>query len=265
MPLLMGVVNVTPDSFSDGGAHDAPDEAVAHGLALLDEGADWLDIGGMSTRPGSKPVPPAEEAERVVPVLRGLSRARPEVPLSVDTSRASVARAALDAGATIVNDVSALADPDMPLLCAEREASVVLMHLRGAPETMQADTVYDDLVSEVEAFLLRRVGLALAAGIRADRILLDPGLGFGKALLDNPRLVQAVPRLAALGYPVLVGASRKQFIGALTGVRVARERVHGSVGAALAAAHAGAAVLRVHDVAATRQALQVFWACRVPE
>ncbi len=259
-PRILGIVNVTPDSFSDGGAFLDPNAAVAHGIRLLAEGADWLDVGGESTRPGAAGVSTEEEAARVVPVIAGLLRQCPEAVISVDTSKAVVAARALEAGARIVNDVSALGDPEMGPLCARAGATVVLMHRRGTPATMQADTTYEDLVGEVEHFLRQRAEAARAWGIAAERILLDPGLGFGKAPADNPALIAAVPRLRRLGYPMLIGASRKRFIGGLTGVTEAAERVHGSVGAALAAAAKGADVLRVHDVAATRQALTVFQA-----
>lgn len=256
-------MNVTPDSFSDGGAFLDPRVAVEHGLRLLDEGADWLDIGGESTRPGAAPVDAAEELRRVLPVVEGLARARPDAVLSIDTAKAAVARAALDAGARVVNDVTALRDPDMAAACVAAEATVVLMHLRGDPLTMQRDTRYADLVGEVVAGLQARVAVARAAGIRADRIWVDPGLGFGKAPADNPRLVAATARIAAeTGCPVLVGASRKRFVGELTGVQRAADRVYGSIGAALAASAAGASAVRVHDVGATRQALTVYNACQ---
>jgi dihydropteroate synthase len=255
--LVMGIVNTTPDSFSDGGRYLAPEAAVAHGLRLLDEGADLLDIGGESTRPGAAPVSPADQKRRVIPVIEGILTARPDTVVSVDTASAAVAEAGLDAGARWVNDVTALGDPDMAPLCAERGCELVLMHMRGEPRTMQRDTVYDDLVGEVITFLGERVARAVAAGVDRDRIVLDPGLGFGKAPTDNPRLIAAVPRLRQGGHRVLIGASRKRFVGALTGVEQPADRVYGSVGAALAAASLGADVLRVHDVAATVQALAV--------
>lgn len=261
MPVVVGVVNVTPDSFSDGGRWLDPEAAVAQGARLFDEGASWLDIGGESTRPGAAPVDEAEEIARVVPVIRGLRLARPEAVLSIDTRHTAVAAAALDAGATVVNDVAALAAPGMIDLCARAGCTVVLMHMRGTPRTMQADTSYQALIDEVSGFLTERIEAAVSGGIAAARIVVDPGLGFGKAPADNPRLIAAVPRFAALGHPVLIGASRKRFIGELTGVTDAGGRVHGSVGAALAASAHGAHFLRVHDVAATIQALRVFHAC----
>jgi dihydropteroate synthase len=260
-PLVQGIVNVTPDSFSDGGAYLAVASAVAHGVALWAEGADWLDVGGESTRPGADEVPAEVERARVVPVLEGLRRALPGAVLSVDTRKATVAEAALAAGASVVNDVSGFGDPAMGEVVAAAGAHWVLMHARGTPATMQHDTRYDDLEGEVIASLAAAAERAVGAGVPRDRLLLDPGLGFGKAPADNPRLVAALPRLRALGLPVLVGASRKRFIGEITGVAAPSERVHGSVGAALAAAAQGAAVVRVHDVRATVEALAVFAAC----
>jgi dihydropteroate synthase len=258
----MGIVNVTPDSFSDGGRYLAVTDAIAHGLRLWEEGADVLDVGGESTRPGAEPVDLDDEITRVVPVIAGLRERLPEATISVDTRRSAVAAAALGAGATLVNDVSGGVDPAMLPLVAARGASVVLMHLRGTPATMQQHTTYDDLVADVVAWLGARVRVAVEAGVRRERILLDPGLGFGKAVDDNPRLFATIPLLRASGLPVLVGASRKGFVGRLTGVEVAADRVHGSVGAALAAVQRGTDVVRVHDVAATIQALRVYLACR---
>jgi dihydropteroate synthase len=262
-PLVMGVVNVTPDSFSDGGRFFDPAAAVAHGERLWAEGADWLDVGGESTRPGSAPVPPAEQIRRVVPVIAALA-ARSRAPLSVDTTSAEVAAAALEAGATVINDVSGLGDPGMAPLAARAGATLVVMHLRGTPADMQRDTAYADLVGEVTAHLRARAAVAVAAGVAPERVIVDPGLGFGKAPLDNPRLVAAVPAIRALGHRVLIGGSRKAFVGRLTGVAAAEDRVHGSVGVALAAAALGADVIRVHDVAATVQALTTFLACLPP-
>ena len=259
---LLGVVNVTPDSFSDGGRWLDPGAAVAHATTLLDEGADAVDVGGESTRPGSGGVSLDEELRRVIPVIRGILAARPGAVVSVDTSKAAVARAALDVGATWVNDVTGLGDPDMAGVCARAGANLVVMHLRGTPATMQDDTRYADLVGEVADQLRQRARQAEAAGVARERIVVDPGLGFGKDPLDNPALIAAVPRFKALGYPVMIGASRKGFVGRLTGVTQAADRVFGSVGAALAAAEAGADWLRVHDVRATREALVVFEACR---
>ncbi len=261
LPTLVGIVNVTPDSFSDGGRFLDPGAAVAHGERLVAEGAGWLDVGGESTRPGALPVPPEEQVRRVVPVLAALARALPGTTLSIDTTSPEVADRALEAGATVVNDVSGLADPELARVVARRRAGLVVMHTRGTPATMQRDTAYADLVGEVEAFLRERTDLARALGVAADRIVVDPGVGFGKAPLDNPALVAAVPRLRALGYPVLIGASRKGFVGRLTGVARPEDRVAGSIGAALAAAALGADLLRVHDVRPTRDALVVYAAC----
>lgn len=256
----MGIVNATPDSFSDGGRFLDPERAVLHALSLLEQGATWVDVGGESTRPGATPVSKAEELRRVVPVIEGVLRERPDAWVSVDTTKPAVAAAAIRAGAKMVNDVSALAAPGMASLCAEAGVDVVLMHMRGAPRTMQADTRYTDLVGEIIRFLRQRAEVAVAAGVLRDRITVDPGLGFGKAWEDNPRLIAEVPRLKELGYPVLIGASRKRFVGALTGVDRPEDRVAGSIGAALAAARAGADLIRVHDVGPTREALVVFMA-----
>ncbi len=258
MSALMGIVNVTPDSFSDGGQFDSARLGIEHALTLLDQGADIIDVGGESTRPGAQAVSAEVEVARVLPVIRGVLAARPDALISVDTSKATVAAAAIEAGALIVNDVCALADPELGPLCASTGVDVIVMHMRGTPRTMQGDTHYDDLVGEVEAFLLARAEHAQRCGISKERITLDPGIGFGKSLADNPRLIAAVPRLRSHGYRVLIGASRKRFVGELTGVSSAADRVFGSVGAALAAAQHGADVVRVHDVLATRQALTVF-------
>lgn len=256
-PKVMGIVNLTPDSFSDGGRFSDVSRAVERCLELVAHGADVLDLGAESTRPGAAPVSIDEELRRLLPVLRALDVQGCPVPVSVDTTKAEVARRALDHGASWVNDVSALDDPDMAPTCAEAGCTVVLMHRRGSPVTMQADTHYADLIGEVCSFLKARAERAIQAGVDPGQLVVDPGVGFGKASEDNARLIAAVPRFAALGYPVLIGASRKRFIGDLTGVRAADQRVFGSVGAALEAARRGAAVLRVHDVAATVQALRV--------
>ncbi len=258
----MGVLNVTPDSFSDGGRFVVPAAAIEHGLRMLDDGADILDVGGESTRPGAEPVSAELEIERVRPVVLGLLEARPDAVISIDTQKARVARAAIDAGARIVNDVSAGRDPEMLPLVAKTGVRYVLMHMRGVPKTMQRDTGYGDLLTEVADALAAAAARAEAAGVAPDRIVVDPGVGFGKAPEDNPRLVAAVPRFKQLGYPVLVGASRKRFVGMLTGQPEAARRVAGSIGAALAAAEAGADLLRVHDVRETRDALTVYLACR---
>jgi dihydropteroate synthase len=251
----MGVVNVTPDSFSDGGLFLEPEAAVAHGLELAEAGAEILDVGGESTRPGAEIVSVEEELRRVVPVIRGLIGSQSVV--SVDTSKAAVAAAALDAGATIVNDVTALrGDAEMASLCAEREATVVLMHMRGEPRTMQDDPRYEDVVAEVMAFLAERLEFAVAAGIAEERIWLDPGIGFGKTAAHNMELLRRLGELRELGRPLVVGTSRKSFIGRVDGSDAAH-RLGGTIASSVLAAAEGAAVLRVHDVAEVRQALTV--------
>jgi dihydropteroate synthase len=253
----MGIVNVTPDSFSDGGLYLDPEAAIAHGRALAAEGADVLDVGGESTRPGAEAVDAAAELERVGPVVAalGADAAAGGPPVSIDTSKAAVAEAALDAGAAWVNDVTALrADPDLAGLCAERGCRVVLMHMLGTPRTMQEDPRYDDVVDDVRAFLAERIEVATAAGIDERFIMVDPGIGFGKTLEHNLELLRRLGELRELGVPIVVGASRKRFIGAITG-RDAGERLGGTVAANVLALAAGAEVFRVHDVAAARQAL----------
>jgi len=251
----MGVVNVTPDSFSDGGLYLDPEAAVAHGRELADAGAEILDVGGESTRPGADPVSSEEELRRVVPVIRRLSGSRSRI--SVDTSKTSVAAAALDAGAEIVNDVTALrGDPGIAELCAERGAIVVLMHMLGEPRTMQRDPRYDDVVAEVKAFLVERLQAAVAAGIAEDRVWLDPGIGFGKTGAHNMELLRRLGELRELGRPLVVGTSRKSFIGKLDG-SPADGRLGGTIASSVLAAAEGADVLRVHDVAEMRQALTV--------
>lgn len=257
----MGVLNVTPDSFSDGGQHLDARAAVAGALRMAAEGAAIIDVGGESTRPGAAPVPAAGEIARVGPVLGQLAREAPGPAVSIDTRSAAVARMALDAGAVLVNDVSAGADPGMFPLVAERGAGICLMHMQGEPATMQDDPRYDDVVSEVAAFLEARMRTAVAAGVAEDAIVLDPGIGFGKDLGQNLALLAGLPRIAGLGRPVLVGVSRKGMIGQVTG-REAGDRLAGSIGAALAAVEAGAAVLRVHDVAETVDALRAFTTIR---
>ncbi|RMG16785.1 MAG: dihydropteroate synthase [Deltaproteobacteria bacterium] len=257
---VMGILNVTPDSFSDGGRYLDEDAAVARGEALLEEGADLLDIGGESTRPGAAPVEAEEEQRRVVPVVRRL--AAHGVPISVDTTKASVARAALDAGAAMVNDVSGLErDPEMAQTVADAGVPVVLMHMRGTPATMQAKASYRDLLEEVMDGLLRAMARARDAGIDEAQIVVDPGIGFAKRAPHTLALLRDLESLATLGRPILVGASRKSFIGAVCGAEVG-ERLPGSLAAAVLAAEHGAHFLRVHDVKETRQALAVFDAVR---
>jgi dihydropteroate synthase len=255
MTKLMGVVNVTPDSFSDGGLYLDPDAAIAHGLELAAAGAEILDVGGESTRPGAEAVPQDEELRRVIPVIEGLVAT--ETQVSVDTSKAAVAAAALEAGAGIVNDVTALrGDPEMAALCAERGAPVVLMHMRGRPQTMQDDPRYEDVVAAVKAFLAERLETAIAAGIDEDDVWLDPGIGFGKTAAHNMELLRRLGELRDLGRPLVIGTSRKSFIGKLDG-SAAGERLGGTIASSVLAAAEGAAVLRVHDVAEVGQALAV--------
>jgi len=255
-PIVMGVVNVTPDSFSDGGAWLDPDAAIAHGRGLVREGADILDIGGESTRPGADPVGEAEELRRVVPVLEGLADAGAR--LSIDTSKAAVAAAAIDAGATIVNDVTALrGDAEMAPLVAARGCEVCLMHMLGEPRTMQRDPRYDDVVGDVKAFLAARLAFAVAAGIAAERVWLDPGIGFGKTIDHNLELLARLDEIVGLGRPVVVGTSRKSFLGTITGRDDAAERVPGTIATNVLALARGARVFRVHDVGQARDALLV--------
>lgn len=257
VPLLMGVVNVTPDSFSDGGRWLDPARAVERGLAIVAEGAAILDVGGESTRPGAAPVPADEERSRVVPVLEALARAT-DVPVSVDTSKLEVARAALEAGAAIVNDVSALRfSPGIARLAAETGAGLVLMHMRGEPRTMQADPRYEDLHGEIGDALASAARDAEAAGVPRESIVLDPGIGFGKTVLDNYRLIAGVDRLRARGYPVMVGHSRKTFTDP-SKRRPPAERVPESLAAGLLATIHGAAVLRVHDVEPHARMLGIY-------
>jgi dihydropteroate synthase len=244
--LVMGIVNVTPDSFSDGGMFDDAEAAVKRALQLLEEGADVLDVGGESTRPRSDPVDEDEERARVLPVIEGLRREAPEALLSVDTRKASVADEALAAGADVVNDIGAGADPDMFGVVASARAGMVLMHMRGEPKTMQADPHYDDVVTEVRGFLAERLEAAVAAGI-----------GFGKNLAHNLALLRSIRSFAELGVPVLVGASRKRFIGELSGAGDPADRLEGSVAAAVWCASQGVEMVRVHDVAPTVRALRV--------
>jgi dihydropteroate synthase len=255
--LVMGIVNVTPDSFSDGGMFDDAEGAVKHGLRLLEQGADLLDVGGESTRPGSEPVSEDDERSRVLPVIEGLRREAPEAVLSVDTRKAAVAKDAVGAGADVVNDIGAGADPDMFGVVAAAGAGMVLMHMRGEPTTMQADPRYDDVVAEVRSFLAERVEAAVAAGIGRDRISVDPGIGFGKNLEHNLALLRRIGSFHELRAPVVVGASRKRFVGELSGAEEPADRLEGSLGAAAWCATQGVDVVRVHDVAATVGALRV--------
>jgi dihydropteroate synthase len=254
---IMGVLNVTPDSFSDGGAFLDRDAAVRHGLRLAFEGADLLDIGGESTRPGADPVPETEELDRVIPVIEGILAENPDVRISIDTSKAGVAEAALDAGAGYVNDVTALrGDPDMAALVAERKADVCLMHMLGTPRTMQAEAHYEDVVADVKAFLAARIEAAVAAGIALERIEVDPGIGFAKTTDHNLELLDRLRELTDLGRPIVLGTSRKTFLGRITG-RETAERMPATLATVVMGYERGAEVFRVHDVAPARDALAV--------
>ena len=253
---IMGIINVTPDSFSDGGHFAGVDEAVEHAVALVAAGADILDVGGESTRPGAEPLPMAEELARVVPVIEAL-RTRVDVPISIDTYKMAVARAALLAGADIVNDVTALrGDPEMVRFVGSEKVPVVLMHALWPPATMQESPEYVDVVEDIASFLEDRARYAMAFGVPRESIIVDPGIGFGKATEHNLAILRDIPRFLAMGYPVLVGPSRKRFIGDLTG-RPASDRLSGTIGAVAVCAAAGANIVRVHDVEAIRDAVRV--------
>ena len=256
-PRIAGIINVTPDSFSDGGQHFDTAAAIAHGLKLVEEGADLLDIGGESTRPGAVEVPLPEEIARVVPVIAELAR-RTSVPIAVDTSKPEVMRAAVAAGAAFINDVFALRRDGALDAAAELKVPVCLMHMQGEPRTMQQDPSYGDVVSDVRRFLAERIFACEMSGIDKRRIVVDPGFGFGKTLEHNLTLLRALDQFAALGVPLLVGLSRKAMIGRLTGHETPADRAAGSAAAALIAVQKGAAIVRVHDVAATRDALAVW-------
>jgi len=256
-PLLMGVVNVTPDSFSDGGMFADPAHAIDHGLRLVEEGAAILDVGGESTRPGADAVSAETELARILPVVKGLA-SQTAAAISIDTRKPAVARAAIEAGASIWNDVSALTYGDDSLaVAASLDCRIVLMHAQGDPKTMQDSPCYDDVVEEVLAALSARIDACIAAGMKRERLIVDPGIGFGKTTAHNLALIAGLDRFEALGAPVLLGASRKRFIAALDRQGPAADRQGGSLAAALAGAARGASIIRVHDVAATRQALAV--------
>jgi dihydropteroate synthase len=261
-PLLMGIVNVTPDSFSDGGHYLDPEQAIEHGLRLVEEGADILDIGGESSRPGAQPVLEAEELRRVLPVLEGLQQAG--IPVSVDTGKPEVMRRAIHLGADMINDVNALLAPGAVEAVIESDAGICLMHRQGLPATMQDHPRYDDVVGEVASFLVSRVEALMRAGVSPERIAIDPGIGFGKTLEHNLILIKQLNRIADIGLPVLVGISRKSMLGTITGLPVG-ERLVPSVAAALIAVERGAKILRVHDVKATSAALKVWQAVNSEE
>jgi dihydropteroate synthase len=259
-PVVMGVLNITDNSFSDGGRYRSFDSAVAHALAMVEAGAELIDVGGESTRPGAAPVPAHEELERVVPVIQALST-RVDAVISVDTMKPEVMREAIAAGAGMVNDVMGLQAPGAVEAVAATRAAACLMHMQGVPRTMQEDPQYEDVVAEVGQFLDRRAEACRAAGIGADRIVLDPGFGFGKTLQHNLQLLAGLPRITAGRYPVLVGMSRKSMLGKLTG-RPVEQRLAGSLALHTIATLHGAHIIRAHDVAETRDALAVAWATR---
>ncbi len=254
--LVMGILNVTPDSFSDGGAFYEAGRAVEHGLRMAGEGASVIDIGGESTRPGSKPVPTGEQIQRVVPVIEILA-AQVNIPISIDTHDAEVARAAFDAGASILNDITALSDERMAALAAERRVPVILMHMQGTPATMQVEPHYEDEVTEVRDFLLARAEKARRLGIPKERIFIDPGIGFGKTTEHNLLLLKNLDQLVATGYRVLVGTSRKRFLGTLTGRENPAERIFGTAATVALCAAAGVSIVRVHDVGAMVDVVKV--------
>jgi dihydropteroate synthase len=261
--VVMGVINVTPDSFYDGGKRFDSARAVADGFEMIDSGAEILDIGGESTRPGAQPVSLDEELRRVLPVIREL-RKESDVPISIDTYKEAVARAALDAGADIVNDISALRfDPAMAALVAREGVPLILMHMQGVPRTMQREPHYRDVVGEVRDFLAERVRSANQAGIAQEQIIIDPGIGFGKTLTHNLALLKNLQSLKSLGQPLLIGVSRKAFIGKILNAAAPEERLEGSLAAAVASALTGANILRVHDVSETVRALRVADAIRL--
>jgi dihydropteroate synthase len=261
-PVLMGVLNVTPDSFSDGGEFIGVEPAVAQAEKMFDEGAQVIDVGGESTRPGSDPVSPEEELRRVLPVIEGMVSARPDSIVSIDTYRSAVAEAALDAGAKAVNDVTALGDPRMAGLMAERGCPIILMHMLGEPKSMQQHPRYEDVVREVRDFLAERAQQAIRAGVQLENIILDPGIGFGKTLEHNLKLLKRLDSLVGLGFPVLVGVSRKSFLGKITGSEGPKSRLFGTVAANVLAYERGASLFRVHDVRANKEALAVAAAIR---
>jgi dihydropteroate synthase len=261
---LMGVLNITPDSFSDGGFHYSTEAALARAEEMVEEGVDIIDVGGESTRPGAAPVPLNEELRRVVPLVKLLAQRFPHIPISVDTRKAEVARQCLEEGASLVNDISALGDPAMGETVCRHDVPIILMHMQGDPSTMQQNPNYQNVTNDVKSFLKDRVSLALKYGIKPDRILLDPGIGFGKTVPHTIDLLKNIPSLLELGYPLVIGASRKSFIGHLLAQdptvppHPVGERRVGTLSVHLWSAHAGASILRVHDVKATRQAL-LLW------
>lgn len=259
-PLVMGILNVTPDSFSDGGRYLEPGAAVDRGLCLAEEGADIIDIGGESTRPGAKKVSPDEELKRVVPVIEGLAK-RSNIPISIDTYKSEVARRSLEVGASIINDISGLRfDPQMAGVAAKYKAGLVLMHIKGTPEDMQKDPQYGDLLVEISDYLNGSIEIALEAGVERAAIAIDPGIGFGKTVEHNLSLLKNLAHFKKIDCPIVAGASRKSFIGKLNNGIPADERLPGSLAAALLAVQGGADIVRCHDVKETVQALNTYWA-----
>jgi dihydropteroate synthase len=262
IPLLMGIVNVTPDSFSDGGSFYETGKAVAHALKMAEAGANILDIGGESTRPGSDPVSADEELSRVIPVIESLV-GKVRIPISIDTRKASVAREALEIGCHMVNDVSACSDPAMPEVLCKYKAPVVIMHMRGEPKTMQENPYYEDVLKEVKIFLRERAENLVELGVSRDQIIVDPGIGFGKRFADNLDLIGRIGEIRSLGYPVIVGASRKRFLGELLNAETG-ERIFGGLAVAARCYADGVEILRVHDVEATADLLKVLDALAFP-
>lgn len=260
-PLLMGIVNVTPDSFSDGGRFLDSSRAVDHALKLVEEGANWLDVGGESTRPGATPVGEGEELRRVLPVIEGIS-AQTDTPISIDTYKASVAREAIRAGASIINDVTGFRDPTMLEVAAASETACIVMHMRGTPADMMEQTEYTEVVADLIEYFRERLAHLCAAGVKLDRTILDPGIGFAKRRLDNLRLLHRLDEFASLGRPVLLGASRKRIIGEITG-RGEAGRIYGTIASSVLAYLRGVHILRVHDVGAVADALKVARAIEV--
>jgi dihydropteroate synthase len=256
--LIMGVLNLTPDSFSDGGVYLDPEMAVDHAKQMMADGADLIDIGGESSRPGAAPVPENEELHRVLPVIQTLKREL-HIPLSIDTYKPAVARACLDAGASLLNDITGLTNPEMVRVASDYHVPTIMMHMKGSPRTMQTNPVYQDVVKDVVQFFSKQVNLARTHG--ADQIIIDPGIGFGKTVEHNLQLLRHLDRFMPLGCPILVGPSRKNFIGVLTGLPV-HERLEGTIAAVVAAVLNGANIVRVHDVRACKRALQVADAIR---
>lgn len=254
-PALMGILNITPDSFSDGGVHLEASTAIDAGKRMADEGADLLDVGGESTRPGAEPVSVEDELKRVIPVVEGLVKAG--LAVSIDTSKASVARVALQAGASVVNDVTAFRDPDMTGVCADAKCTICLMHMQGEPRTMQENPRYENVVTEVRDFLVQRAQSITGDGFPSEHIWLDPGIGFGKTVDHNLSLLKNLEALVATGYPVLVGVSRKSFIGRLLGGLPVEERLEGTLAAQVVAQLKGARIIRAHDVKEARRALDI--------